>query len=90
MKEISKHLNMPVNRIQSYVGKIGLKRAKSMHIHEYAMYDGDEFEMIGTAYEIGKALNIKPESVAWYSSSVNLKRVEKNNGKGRVAVRLDE
>lgn len=88
--EMSEYLNKPIPAIRSYAAYLKIRRAKAIHIHEYAMYNGDEFIMIGTAYEIGKALGIEPESVRWYSTSSALERLEKsgNAENRRIAVKL--
>ncbi len=89
IEEMADYLGVTANLVRTRSVSLGLSRAKASHRTEYAMYNGDEFEMIGTAYEIGKALGIKPESVSWYASKTAYERMEKNpEGKGRVAVRL--
>lgn len=49
--------------------------------------NGDEFLDIGTAEELAKKYNVRKETITFWSSTANKKRVGKN---GKVAVRLDE
>lgn len=49
--------------------------------------NGDEFLDIGTAEELAKKYNVRKETITFWSSPANKKRVGKN---GKVAVRLDE
>ena len=49
--------------------------------------NGDEFLDIGTAEELAKKYNVRKETITFWSSDANKKRVGKN---GKVAVRLDE
>ena len=48
---------------------------------------GDKFLDIGTAEELAKKYNVRKETITFWSSPANKKRVGKN---GKVAVRLDE
>lgn len=60
-------------------------------IIEYALYKGDKFIDIGTAKELAKKCNVKPETIEFYASPSYLKRLEKvkdKYNKGFVCVRL--
>ena len=60
-------------------------------IIEYAIYKGDKFIDIGTAKELAKKCNVKPETIEFYASPSYLKRLEKvkdKYNKGFVCVRL--
>lgn len=54
---------------------------------EYAIYKGDEFLDLGTVEELSKKFNVKKETISFWASPSNLKRVGNN---GKVAVKLDE
>lgn len=58
---------------------------------EYAIYKGDKFIDIGTAKELAEKCNVKPETIAYYSSPAYLKRLEKvkdKYNKGFICVKL--
>lgn len=60
-------------------------------IIEYALYKGDKFIDIGTAKELAKKCNVKPETIEFYASPSYLKRLERvkdKYNKGFVCVRL--
>lgn len=60
----------------------------------YAMYKGEECLAIGNIYELAKALNIKVNTIRWYSSPTYKRRLEKKNKKRaenrRVLVELGD
>lgn len=41
---------------------------------EYALYSGDEFIMIGTAEELAEYMDVKPETVRWYTTKTAERR----------------
>ena len=60
-------------------------------IIEYALYKGDKFIDIGTAKELAKKCNVKPETIEFYASPSYLKRLERvkdKYNKGFVCFRL--
>ena len=54
---------------------------------EYALYKGDKFIDIGTKEYLAKLLNVKNETIEFYSSPTYLKRVKDN---GYVVVRIED
>lgn len=58
---------------------------------EYALYKGEEVLNIGTAEEIAKALNIRPETVMFYGTNTYQKRLSKRKSarNARILIRLD-
>lgn len=58
-----------------------------MKTNEYALYKGDALMIIGTIDEIANALNIKSESVKFYSTPTYKKRTTEN---ARRLVSLEE
>lgn len=54
---------------------------------EYAVYKGEEFLDIGTAKELAEKFNVKEDTIYYWASPANKKRVGKN---GKVAVKLNE
>lgn len=60
----------------------------------YAMYKGEGCLAIGNIYELAKALNVKVNTIRWYSSPTYKRRLEKKNKKRienrRVLVELGE
>lgn len=53
---------------------------------EYALYQGDDYIMSGSIYDIAKHLNIKPQSVLYYQTPTYQKRTK---NKARRLVRID-
>lgn len=60
---------------------------KSHSNKEYALYQGDEFIMIGTRTEIAKELGVREDTVRFYASETYKKRT---NGNGLVVVECDD
>lgn len=54
---------------------------------EYAVYKGEKILAIGTAKEIAKELNIKKETVYFWTMPSHHRRVKKN---GKIAIRLED
>lgn len=54
--------------------------------YEYALYKGDKFIDIGTKEYIAKLLNVKKETIDFYASPTQLKRIKDN---GYIVVRLN-
>lgn len=52
---------------------------------EYAIYQGDDFLDLGTAKEMAKKFNVKKETITFWASPANKRRVK---NKGKVAVRI--
>jgi hypothetical protein len=55
---------------------------------EYAVYKGDELLGIGTVRELAEKFNVKKETVWFWGTSANKRRVGK--GKGKIAIRLED
>lgn len=55
---------------------------------KYAVYKGEELLAIGTSYQLAEKLNVKRETVKWWASPTNRRRVESGKGKRKVAVRI--
>lgn len=53
----------------------------------YAIYKGDEFLDLGTVEEMAKKFNVRKQTITFWASPANTKRVGKN---GKVAVRIDD
>lgn len=60
----------------------------------YAMYKGEECIAIGNVYELAEVLNVKVDTIRWYSTPTYKRRLEKKNKKRienrRVLVELEE
>ena len=54
----------------------------------YALYRGDELLGIGTAEQLAKERGVSRDTIYWYASPSNLKRVERGVGR-TLAVRVD-
>lgn len=48
-------------------------------VKEYAIYKGDEFITLGTAEELSKELNVRPETIHWMSTNACKKRNNSGN-----------
>ena len=63
-------------------------------MEEYAMYKGEECLAIGNVYELAKALNVKVDTIRWYSTPTYKRRLQKKNKKRienrRVLVELGD
>lgn len=59
---------------------------------EYALYKGDEIIGIGTAKELAEKLGIKPETIRWYATPSQEKRVAAaaDPENQMIAVKIDE
>ena len=61
---------------------------------EYAMYKGEECLAIGNVYELAKMLNVKVDTIRWYSTPTYKRRLQKKNKKRienrRVLVELGD
>lgn len=59
---------------------------------EYALYKGDEIIGIGTAKELAEKLGIKPETIRWYATPSQKKRVAAaaDPENQMIAVKIDE
>lgn len=53
----------------------------------YALYHGDKFIDLGTKEYLAKLLNVKVETILFYSSPTYLKRTD---GNGWVVVKVEE
>ena len=53
----------------------------------YALYHGDQFIDLGTKEYLAKLLNVKVETILFYSSPTYLKRTD---GNGWVVVKVEE
>ena len=57
----------------------------------FALYHGDEFVDMGTAAEIAERRGVRPQTIAYYATPSNMRRVEGKVDKHRsnyVAVRI--
>lgn len=60
---------------------------------EYAVYKGDELLFLGTVKEIAKEFNVKSDTVWYWASSVNKRRLASRRGgnsKGKLAVKVEK
>jgi hypothetical protein len=57
----------------------------------YALYKGDEFIDLGTITELSERLNIKEQTLWFYTSKVYEKRSEqKNSDNLRILIKIEE
>jgi hypothetical protein len=57
----------------------------------YALYKGDEFIDLGTITELSQRLNIKEQTLWFYTSKVYEKRSEqKNSDNLRILIKIEE
>ena len=49
-------------------------------LKEYAVYQGDEFLMIGTIKECAKKLNVLPSTIRYWTMPVHHRRAEAKKG----------
>lgn len=64
-----------------------------MKLPEYAVYKGDELLAIGTYKELAKKFNVKIETVQFWSTSANKRRLASRKGgnsQGKLAIRIDD
>lgn len=54
---------------------------------EYALYKGDKFIDIGTKEYLAELLNVKKETIEFYASPTQLKRIKDN---AYVVVKIEE
>lgn len=59
---------------------------------EYAVYKGDELIVIGTAEECAKQLNVKPETIYYYTTDAYKRKLKKrkNPEKCTTAEKLED
>lgn len=60
----------------------------AMKTIRYAVYKGEELLAIGTSYQLAERFNVKRETVKWWASPANMRKVEAGKGNRKVAVRL--
>lgn len=58
-----------------------------MNSREYALYKGDKFIDIGTKEYLAKLLNVKKETINFYTTSTHLKRIKDN---GYIVIRIED
>ena len=59
----------------------------------FALYKGDTFIDLGTAKELSKKYNVKPETIRYLSTPANLKRImDRKNPKfnALITVKIDD
>ena len=58
---------------------------------EYAVYKGEQLLAVGTATECAEELNVKPETIHFYTTPTYMRRLmkRKNPSNCRIAVKLD-
>ncbi|PED63993.1 hypothetical protein [Priestia megaterium] len=58
---------------------------------EYAVYKGEQLLAVGTAMECAEELNVKPETIHFYTTPTYKRRLKKrkNPSNCRIAVKLD-
>ena len=64
-----------------------------MKLPEYAVYKGDEFICIGTKQELAKRFNVSINTVRFWSSSANHRRIARRKGgnsQGKLAIRIED
>ena len=57
----------------------------------YAIYKGDVFIDLGTKYELAEKMQVKPDTITFWASTENLKRIkarEISNSQGILAIRI--
>lgn len=59
-----------------------------MKLNEYALYRGDEFIAIGTAQELSKLMNVKVETITFWSTPTYHKRI-KNHNVATIVIKLE-
>lgn len=59
---------------------------------EYAIYKGDTFLFIGSAFECAKRMGVKPDFIKWLTTPTGKKRFEsrKDKSKALTAVKLED
>ena len=50
----------------------------------YALYKGDEFIDLGTAYELSQKLNIKESTIRFWATKTHRKRIENRHGQNAI------
>lgn len=57
-------------------------------VKEYAVYKGEDFIAVGTKLELAKELNVKPETIKFYTTPSYQRRLEKRKAhrRGRITV----
>ena len=60
-----------------------------MNESEYALYKGDEFIAIGTAQELAKLMNVKVETITFWSTPTYHKRI-KNHNVATIVIKMEE
>lgn len=64
-----------------------------MKLPEYAVYKGDEIIAIGTRKELAKKFNVKRETVRFWSTPANIRRIENRRGgnsQGKLAIKIED
>jgi transposase len=64
-----------------------------MKLPEYAVYKGDELLEIGTRRELAKKFNVSIETVQFWSSPANKRRLASRKGgksQGKLAIRIED
>lgn len=60
---------------------------------EYAVYKGEEILFIGTVSEIAEQFNVKKDTVWFWASPANKRRIASRKGgysQGKLAVRIED
>ena len=67
-----------------------------MGLPEYAVYKGDEFICIGTRKELAKKFNVSINTVQFWNTPANKRRIEKRKGRkggnsqGILTIKIDD
>jgi hypothetical protein len=56
----------------------------------YAIYKGDVFLFIGTRKECATYLNVKPDSITFYTSPTYRKRLKDNYDNQTIVIRVED
>lgn len=56
---------------------------------DYALYKGDEFLIVGSVEELARYLNVKTQTIKFFSYPSYLKRFEKDNNR-IIVIKIEE
>ncbi len=97
LPEIAEKLNRTYSSVYGQMTNLGLKQTRKYRRRnrkrvEYAVYQGEEHLVTGTAEECAEKLGIEPDTIKWLTTPSGQKRIanRKNPDRARTAVRLDD
>ena len=67
-------------------------KANAWHNQEFAYYEGDELLGVGTAKELAKRFNVKPETIKFYASPAHQRRMANvgwKTGRRKYTIRIE-